>query len=174
MNMAFHATICINTGDSMNQFDKYVAKSWELHRKLNDWHYQGDIDAEYKAFFAEYSNLREKTYELLVCPSGPFGLHDCVVGNFSERKRDNFYHSSFKDTFYTEENRLHVYYEFTIKIKSKLSVRAICGKTIYDFAYDPATKQVLVIYHRNWQGKHKHFVVSVEDISVETKRISIE
>jgi hypothetical protein len=157
----------------MNQYIAYAAKSWELHRKLNDWNYEGDIDAEYRAFFDEYAALREKTYKVLVCPSGPFGLHDCVVSNFSERKRDNFYHSSFKDSFYTEDNKLHAYYEFVVKIKSKSPIREIANKTIYDFMYDPDTKQLLVIYHRNWQGNHKNFMVTVEEFSIETKRITL-
>lgn len=139
--------------------DTYAQTTIELHRKLNDVKYSGDIDAEYKAFWALYHDAQTHTRELLTYNRYLRVLHDHYVNIMSEKKVLNEYRTTFQidagvyDTVDKQEvgnQRL----KFTIISRHKL--REISKKEIYDFLVDPATNDLLFVY---WGRDRLQYVI---------------
>jgi len=144
--------------------EQYAQTSAELHRKLNDIKYTGDVNAEYKAFWAHYASLRQSTDDVL--GGSDLSLHDCVVYDLSSRRQLNGYFIQFRvDAFnYTdgiENGRERLF--FTIESKHKM--RDINRREIFDVLIDSANKQLMFMY---WEGlRLRHIVVPYSFLRVE-------
>jgi hypothetical protein len=128
----------------------YAYSCIELHRKLNDMKYDGDIDAEYKAFWALYHDALTHTKTLLTYNRYIHDLHDHRVNVMSERKVSNDYRTTFQiDTTVYD----------TVDNKE-------CGYQSMKFTIvDPTTNDLLFIY---WsQGRLQYVVIPNAQLTID-------
>jgi hypothetical protein len=152
----------------MDRLIEYANTYKELHRKLNDIKYKGDINAEYKALWGQVADLTAFTKSHLDHDGYVLSLHDAYVENFSQRKAGNDYRITFAvDTLVyavdlnLEIGRQRVEFEFMALWK----LREIANREVSDFLIDPATKSVLFIY---WGINHKlkYVIVHYETFAI--------
>jgi hypothetical protein len=130
----------------------YASTSVELHRKLNDTKYSGDIDAEYKAFWSKFYSIRSATDTML-----------------RERKQINDYHTTFvvKAIVYDTVTGKEIgYQKLKFTFTTGYGLRAISGRELYDFVVDSNGDALFIYWER---GELKHLRLTVPRIAIDAE-----
>jgi hypothetical protein len=135
--------------------EQYARTSAELHRKLNDPKYTGDVNAEYKAFWAATASLRHYTENVL--GGTEFSLHDSRVFDLSSRKLINEYFIQFRVNAFRYEDTHEVGYQrMLFTVESTQNMREINKRELFDFVVDEVGKKMLFMY---WGHKRMRSII---------------
>lgn len=150
--------------------EQYAQKAKELHGKLNNPKYTGDVNAEYDAFWEEYKGILDGTHDLLGHrPYRDVTCHDCSVDDFSQKRNaaTNDYTITFnvKAFVYDVESQQVGRMKINFSFISKEKWRAIANKQIFDLVIDTETKRIMLM---QWTNVYKRQVsiLSYREMSI--------
>lgn len=140
------------------KLEQYAKTYIELHHKLNDLDYAGDINAEYQAFWELYRQELDATSMFLGADDKlQFSLHDAWVRNFSAKRCADGYRTVFNvDAFVYNNEKMEIgKQKQEIRIFTPNKLRAITSCQILDFVLDNRTATLVIIHlDRNWNMQY--------------------
>jgi hypothetical protein len=139
------------------KLEQYAKTYIELHHKLNDLDYIGDINAEYKAFWDRYKHEIDTTGMFMSISGLRVSFHDAWVQDFSAKRQPEGYLTVFNvNAFLYDDTKQEVgRQKQELRIFTPTKLREISGRQIMDLVIDNLTGTLVIIYlDRNWHMKY--------------------